>query len=489
MIEPNASSLGEARAAAERLRASWLHGGSMAVTANTYRYASPAFPALELEAADLGTADALKAAAAARGAEAAWAATPAMQRAALVRALASELKAQQGVLAEMIVLESGKTMAHAQAEVGFALSVIDTLLASVAETGSTARSDYMTGRRVITMLRPVGPALLITPWNFPLNLGTRKLATALLAGCTVVWKPSDRTPLTALLVAEATRRAGLPDGVVSVIPTHDSVAVVGALMGSGMIRKLSFTGSTGVGKALMAQAADQLVRVSLELGGNGPAIVAPSADIDAAADAIVRAKFASNGQVCTTVNRLYVPRGMQAEMLQALASRMDGMRVAWPHEEGTDLGPVISRASAERLGRLVTEAEARGATVTRHGALPPEDGDFVRPTIVSNVTTADDIVQEELFGPVLPVIAYDELDDAIRQANSTPYGLSSYVFASDSGELEQILAAIRSGLVAVNGPSPSSVSSPFGGVGWSGIGRENGTRGMSEFQDEISFVY
>ena len=489
MTTDSSTPLAAARDASVRLGAAWLNGGTIQQAFKRYRYRSPAVEGLELEAANLRPDDALAAAAAAGAAQTEWGATPAMRRAALVRELAAQIEAGRELFAQSIVLESGKTIAHARGEVDFALKVIDTMLGSIAEIGSRAREDYMTGRRVVTMLRPVGPSLLITPWNFPLNLGTRKLVTALLAGCTVVWKPSDRASLTAMLVAEASTRVGFPAGVISVIPTSDSIAVVDALMRSGTMRKLSFTGSTATGKALMAQASEQLMRTSLELGGNGPAIVAPSADVDAVADAVVRAKFASNGQVCTTINRLYVHRSMEQQLIEALGTRMSSMVVGWPADDSTDLGPVISDDAAKRLTQLVDEAAAAGATVTRFAADPPTVGAFIRPTIVAGVTTADRVCQEELFGPVLPVIAYDDLDDAIAQANSTPYGLSSYVFGDDAGELERMLAGVRSGLVAVNGPSPSSVSTPFGGIGWSGVGRENGVRGLAEFQDEISYVY
>lgn len=475
--------------AQDRLQSQWLRGGQLMTAPATYVYSPPALGGATATAPDVDSDGAMEAAAAAAAAQRVWAETPPMERARVVRQIAGEIEANRVTLAEAIVLDSGKTIGHARAEVDFCLRVLETLLASVAELGAPARTDFLTGRRVMTMLRPVGPALLMTPWNFPLNLGVRKLATALLAGCTAVWKPSDRAPVAASVVAEAITRTDLPAGVISVVPTSDSIGVVDALLGSGLIRKLSFTGSTAVGKQLMKQAADQLLRTSFELGGNGPAIVAESVDVDAAADAIVKAKFASNGQVCTTINRLYVSRHRAEELASALRARMDQLHVGWPQTAGTDVGPVISSQSAERLNGLIVRAEAGGANVTVHGNPPPAGGTFVRPTLVWGVSTDDDICQQELFGPVLPVVIYDDLDDAIAQANATPYGLSSYIFGDRAVDVEHMLSGMRSGLVAVNGSSPSSVSTPFGGVGWSGVGRENGVRGLLEFLDETSYVY
>jgi succinate-semialdehyde dehydrogenase/glutarate-semialdehyde dehydrogenase len=478
-----------AGAAHDRLGGTWYVDGVIARPERTATYRPPALPEQDLTMADVSSAEALKAASLAGSAQDAWRATPPMARAELVRRLQSALERRKEELVELVVLESAKPFSAAQGEVDNCLRIISTFLASVAESHGSARTDFGTGRRVVTSLVPVGPALLISPWNFPLNLGMRKLVTSLLAGCVAVWKPSDRTSLTAMAVAECLIEAGFPAGVVSIIPTTDSVSVVSALMQEGTLRKLSFTGSTSTGKALMAQASDQLMRTSLELGGNGPAVVAPSANVERAAQAIVAAKFTANGQVCTAINRLYVHRSVADELVRALSERLDKAVVGEPIDPSTTVGPLISTAAVARLNALVDGVRARGARISTHGTPVPDADRFLAPTLLVGVDPDDAILQEELFGPVLPVVLFDELDDAIRMATATPYGLSSYAFADETTELEQILAGMRSGLVAVNSAAASSVSTPFGGTGWSGHGRENGVRGLAEFQDEITYVY
>jgi succinate-semialdehyde dehydrogenase/glutarate-semialdehyde dehydrogenase len=260
-------------------------------------------------------------------------------------------------------------------------------------------------------------------------------------------------------------------------------------MRSGLLRKLSFTGSTAVGKILMVEAAEQVMRTSFELGGNGPAIVGHGADLEAAVPAIIRAKFVNNGQVCTTVNRLYVPAPRADAIADRLGSELDGIVVGWPDDEQTVVGPLISETSALTLTRSLEQAAAHGALVSQHGNPPPSGGNFVRPSLVRNVSTDDNLAQRELFGPVLTLISYEDLPTAIAEANATPYGLSAYVFSNDVTELDLCTARLRAGMIAINSPSPSSVSTPFGGIGWSGYGRENGVRGITEFMDETTLVH
>jgi succinate-semialdehyde dehydrogenase/glutarate-semialdehyde dehydrogenase len=480
--------LGLGLQAAERLGGRLFLNGALTSAHTSYSYESPAVPSLQLLAGNSSPDEAQAAVDAAAEAQESWASTPMMQRNRFVQQLGTEISTRHEEFAQLVVLESGKTIKHARAEVDFCLSIIETFASSVAELSGDAKFDFMTGRWVVSTKRPVGPSLLISPWNFPLNLGVRKVVTSLLAGCTFIWKPSDKAPLTAMAVGEALASVGLPPGVGAVLPTADSPQVVSAIMATGTVRKLSFTGSTQVGQQLMRQAADQMMRTSFELGGNGPAILGRGADLDKALPAVVRARFSNNGQVCTAINRLYVHSDDLARVVEGLTDHLGRMQIRWPHQEESDLGPLIASSKAWSLEELIKGASDRGATVRRIGEAP-QGGAFVVPAIVTGLATDDPLCQTELFGPVLPVIAYNSFEDAVREANSTPYGLSAYVYSNLEEEVEYFKEHIRAGLVAVNSASPSSVSSGFGGIGWSGHGRENGIRGLDEFLDEITFVH
>lgn len=455
---------------------------------DTYEVRSPTVSGVVVDVADCSVDDALAAAQAAAAAQAGWAATPAMQRAAGVRALGAGITENRAEFIDLIVFESGKARKYAAAEVDFCLRVLETLLASIAELASASRIDYMTGRRVATVLRPAGPALLMTPWNFPLNLGVRKLASALLAGCIAVWKPSEKTPLSALRVAQVLAKSGLPDGVLSVVPTSRSHEITAALLRSGLIRKVSFTGSTPVGKQVMALAAERVTRVSLELGGNGPAIVGQHADLDTAVRAVLAAKFANSGQVCTAVNRAYVHSAVHDEFAVAVRAACDDLVVGPPDDDRTDVGPLITPEAAQRVREAVDFFRSQGAEVTEHGGSFDEDA-FVPPTVITSVDHATVLGCGELFGPVLPIVAFEPGDDPVALANDTPFGLSAYAFSRDTVELDGYLQGLRAGMIAINSAAPSAVTSPFGGIGASGFGRENGTRGLAEFLDEITLVY
>lgn len=464
-------------------------GGGFRPATGTYTVACPAVPGLELHPADTDVDAALAVAQEAAQAWPGWAATPAMERVRYVRRLAGWIKANRDDLVAMIVCEAAKPVRHARGEVDFCLRVLETLCASAAEVSAGSRLDFATGRRVTTLLRPVGPALLVTPWNFPVNLGVRKLATALIAGCTFVWKPAERTPLSALLVARGFEAIGLPPGVASVLPTSQSPEVTRAMMRSGLLRKLSFTGSTAVGKQLMAEASHQLMRASFELGGNAPAVLGTRADLPTALEAVLGTKFVNSGQVCTTVNRLYVPAASLGDTVDYLGPAMDKLGVGWPQQEDTTVGPLISQQAATSLDEALACAAQRGGTITRRGTPAPAGGNFVQPALVHGLTTDDPLSQRELFGPVINVLTYADLDDAVEQANATPYGLSAYVFSEDAAERDALALGMRAGMVAMNSGASSSVSTPFGGVGWSGTGRENGVRGLTEFLDETTLVH
>ncbi len=413
-----------------------------------------------------------------------WAAVPLEDRVAAVRSFAAGLAERGSELAGLIVLESGKALRYAEKEVQYALETVESLceaaegLAPVAAVGSP---------EVRVTRRPVGTALLVAPWNFPFSLPLRKAISALLAGCTFLLKPSERTPLCSLAIVEILRQS-IPGPVIgAALTTSDSRGVVGALLEDPRIRKLSFTGSTEVGRALQRQAAERLVRTSLELGGNAPFVLAPSADPVEALPHVLTAKFGNSGQACTALNRLYVPQESLGRVLGLLRAGLSALSAGDPLAPDTEVGPLISARAAESIRELIRDAEAGGAEVWRAPAERAyEDERFVPPTLVSGVVTGDRIAQQEVFGPVLTVIGYDGVDDAIAQANDTPYGLAAYVAGRDEGEVDALVSGIEAGMIAVNSGSVSSAASPFGGVGASGLGRENGLWGLQEFTEVVA---
>ncbi|SCL29058.1 aldehyde dehydrogenase family protein [Micromonospora inyonensis] len=422
---------------------------------------------------------ALRALDAAAAAQPDWARTALADRASVVRGYRAFLDAEAEALARLIVLESGKTITDARLEVAVAGAVVDELLAC-APTAVGAREDGDRTVRVTTLRAPVGPALLITPWNFPLSMASRKVVSALLAGCTFVLKPSERTPLTAMYLVDALCRAGLPTGVGSVVPSHRSAEILAGLTGDPRLRKISFTGSTAVGRKVLRASTTHFQRVGLELGGNAPAVICPGADLEAAVTTIWQAKLYNNGQACTAPNRVLVPESAAADAFELFRAAATGTAVADPWTESARLGPVISEAAADRLRRLVEAPH--GGTVVTGGVEPGTPGASVPATVVLAPDPGAGVCVEELFGPVLPVVSYpdDDLGAALALANSTEYGLASYVFG-DAAQTELVAAGLDVGMVAVNRGSVSHPKAAFGGVKHSGFGRENGVEGIDEF--------
>jgi succinate-semialdehyde dehydrogenase/glutarate-semialdehyde dehydrogenase len=389
-------------------------------------------------------------------------------------------------LAALIGRENGKSLADAAAEVRYAAEFFRWF----AEEAVRSDGDYgiapAGGTRSIVQHRPVGVAALVTPWNFPAAMATRKLAPALAAGCTAVLKPAAETPLTALAVARLLTEAGAPNGVVEIVTTTDAATVVTTWLQDTRVRKVSFTGSTGVGRVLLRQAADRVVNASMELGGNAPLVVTADADLEAAVSGAMTAKFRNGGQACTAANRLYVHRDIATEFLARFGDEVEELTVG-PASTGAAVGPLISAAAVERVRTSVDRAVAEGARISHQGALPAAPGWFYPPTVLADVQPTATILREEIFGPVAPIVLWTDEDDLLMQLNHTEYGLAAYVFARDVGRALRLAERIDAGMVGVNRGLVSDPSAPFGGIKQSGLGREGAREGIREFQETQFF--
>jgi succinate-semialdehyde dehydrogenase/glutarate-semialdehyde dehydrogenase len=331
------------------------------------------------------------------------------------------------------------------------------------------------------MRQPVGPCLLITPWNFPLAMGTRKIGPAIAAGCTMVVKPAKQTPLSMLALTGILEEVGLPAGVLNLVTTNSAGSTMAALISDPRLRKLSFTGSTEIGRTLMSQASDTLLRLSMELGGNAPFIVFEDADLDAAVNGAVLAKMRNMGEACTAANRLYVARPVAEEFATRLAKRLASMRVGRGTEAGVEVGPMIDATQRRKVAELVDDAVSHGARALIGGSSVEGAGYFYQPTVLADVPLASKLMREEIFGPVAPVIAFDSEDEAITAANDTEYGLVSYVFTSDLKRGLRVVERLETGMVGLNQGIVSNPAAPFGGVKQSGFGREGGPEGIGEY--------
>jgi succinate-semialdehyde dehydrogenase / glutarate-semialdehyde dehydrogenase len=431
------------------------------------------------EVADAGGADAVAALDAAAGVQEAWAATPPSERADMLTRVYLRLLEERERFALLISLEMGKPLAEARGEVGYAAEFVRWYAgAALRIDGRYTRHPSGPGR-IITTRQPVGPCLLITPWNFPLAMATRKIAPALAAGCTSLVKPAEASPLSTLAFARLLEDAGVPPGVVNVLTTSRPPDVVEPLMADRRLRKLSFTGSTAVGKALMEQAADQVLRVSLELGGNAPFLICEDADLDAAVEGALFAKMRNAGQACTAANRFYVHRSLHDAFVDRMTERIGLLRVGGALDPATDIGPVVDGPTARRLEELVATGADEGATVFAGEAA--SGGHFVAPTLLSGVAPDAAVLRGEIFGPIAPVVAFDDEEDAIRAANDTPAGLIAYVYSADLGRALDVGERLETGMVAVNRGLVSTASAPFGGTKESGLGREGGLEGIEEY--------
>ncbi|MPY99576.1 MAG: aldehyde dehydrogenase family protein [Actinophytocola sp.] len=433
------------------------------------------------EVADASPADGKDALDAAVAAQASWAQHPPRERGEILRRSYELLMERNEELALLMTLEMGKPLAESRGEVAYAAEFFRWFAEeAVRIDGGYAVAPNGKGRFLVHR-QPVGPSLLITPWNFPMAMGTRKIGPAVAAGCTSVIKPAAQTPLSMLALAGIMAEAGLPEGVVNVITTSDSGGVMEPMIRDGRARKLSFTGSTSVGRRLLEQCSDKVLRTSMELGGNAPFLVFDDADIDAAIDGAMLAKLRNIGEACTAANRFYVQRGVADEFARRLTERMSAQPIGRGTEEGVVIGPLIDEAAFEKVTSLVSDAVDRGAKVLTGGAGVDGPGHFYQPTVLTEVPQDARITHEEIFGPVAPINVFDTEDEAVAKANDTEYGLVSYLYTQDINRALRVSENLEAGMVGLNQGIVSNPAAPFGGIKHSGLGREGGTVGIDEF--------
>ncbi len=441
----------------------------------------PADRSVLADVADGTPGDALDALDAAAAAQAGWAATPPRERGEILRTAYELITARADDFAELMSLEMGKTVAEAKGEVTYGADFFRWYAEEAVRISGSWLQAPAGGTRILTMKKPVGPCLFVTPWNFPLAMGTRKIGPAVAAGCTMVVKPAAQTPLTMLALAALLDEAGLPPGVLNVVTTSDASGLSTALMDDDRLRKLSFTGSTAVGRRLVEQSAKQLLRVSMELGGNAPFLVFEDADLDAAVDGAMLAKMRNMGEACTAANRFLVHASVADDFAQRLADRMGALTLGRGQDDGVDVGPLIDEKALESVGQLVTDAVHDGARVLTGGSSPEGDGYFYEPTVLVDVPPGSAINTEEIFGPVAPITTFTSEAEAIERANETEYGLSSYVYTRDLARTIRLAESLEFGMVGVNTGLVSNAAAPFGGVKASGFGREGGFEGIEEY--------
>ena len=433
------------------------------------------------EVADASPADGVAALDAAAGAQAAWAAHPPRERGEILRDAFELLIQRRDDLAVLMTLEMGKPLAESRTEITYAAEFFRWFAEeAVRIDGGYAVAPNGQGRFLV-MRQPVGPCLLVTPWNFPMAMGTRKIGPAIAAGCTMVVKPAGQTPLSMLALAEILVEVGLPDGVLNVLTTTSSGAVMEPLIRDGRARKLSFTGSTAVGRQLLEQCAQQVLRTSMELGGNAPFIVFDDADLDAAVDGAMLAKMRNIGEACTAANRFYVQAGVADEFSVRLAERMGALSIGSGLDDDVEVGPLIDATARDKVTSLVEDAVRRGARVLTGGSPCDGAGHFYPPTVLTGVSEDAELRGEEIFGPVAPVSSFTTEDEAVAAANDTEYGLVSYVFTRDLDRAVRVCERLETGMIGLNQGVVSNPAAPFGGVKHSGLGREGGRVGIEEF--------
>ncbi len=448
----------------------------------TFAVDDPATGAILAELPDAGPAEATAAVDAAAAALPGWAATSPRERAEVLRRTYDAMIAASDELTALIASENGKSQADARAEVAYAAE----FFRWYSEEAVRGDGDYglapSGAARTLVTSRPVGVAALVTPWNFPAAMATRKIAPALAAGCTVVLKPAAETPLTAIAVGRLLGEAGLPEGVVSVVPTTRAADVVGTWLADPRVRKVSFTGSTGVGKVLLHQAADRVLNASMELGGNAPFVVTADADVEAAVAGAMIAKFRNGGQACTAANRFYVHADVADAFVRRFGEEVAALTVGPSSDEKSQIGPMITAAAAAKITGLVAAARAEGATVAAQAGAP-EGATFVAPTVLTGVAPDAAILTEEIFGPVAPVVTWTDTEELLGWVNGSEYGLAAYVYAGRLQDALRLAERIDAGMVGVNRGVVSDPSAPFGGVKQSGLGREGARDGIREFQE------
>ncbi len=460
----------------------WI-GGEERAGSSTFDVLNPATEEVLISVADATAEDAVAALDAACAVQAEWAATAPRERGEILRAVFETITERTDEIAALMTLEMGKVLAESKGEVKYGSEFFRWFAEEAVRIGGRYTPAPAGTGRIIVTKAPVGPCYAITPWNFPLAMGTRKIGPALAAGCTMIVKPAQETPLTMLLLAKLIDEAGLPKGVLSVLPTTKPRDVTTALIDDGRIRKLTFTGSTGVGKALAKQASDALLRQSMELGGNAPFIVFDDADVDAAVDGAILAKMRNGGEACTAANRFHVANAVREEFTEKLVKRMSEFTLGDGLDPSATLGPLINAKQVSTVQDLVSDAVSRGATVAVGGVAPGGPGNFYPATVLADVPADARILKEEVFGPVAPITGFDTDEEGIAAANDTEYGLAAYVYTQSLDRALRAAEGIEAGMVGVNRGVISDPAAPFGGVKESGFGREGGTEGIEEYLD------
>ncbi|AZO51226.1 MAG: succinate-semialdehyde dehydrogenase [Mesorhizobium sp.] len=453
----------------------------------TFDVLNPATGEVLASLSDMGAAETRDAIAAAHAAQPAWAARPAKERAAILRKWHELMVANADELAAILTAEMGKPFAEARGEILYAAAYVEWYAEEAKRVYGETIPAPSNDKRMIVIKQPVGVVGTITPWNFPAAMIARKVAPALAVGCTVVSKPAEQTPLSALALAVLAEQAGVPAGVFNVIVGEDGPAIGKELCGNDKVRKISFTGSTEVGRILMRQCADQIKKVSLELGGNAPFIVFDDADLDAAVEGALASKYRNAGQTCVCANRLYVQSGVYDAFAARLAAKVAAMPVGDGFEAGVMVGPLIDDKGLAKVESHVEDAVSKGAKVLTGGKRIEGAGTFFSPTVLTGVTSGMQVAREETFGPVAPLFRFDTVEDVIAQANDTEFGLAAYFFAGDLKKVWRVAEALEYGMVGINTGLISSEAAPFGGIKQSGLGREGSRHGADDYL-EIKYL-
>ena len=460
----------------------WI-GGEERPAASTFEVLNPASDEVLATLANADAADAVAALDTACAVQHEWAATPARERGEILRSVFEMIIDRADDFATLMTLEMGKVLTESMGEVRYGAEFFRWFAEEAVRIhGRYAPSPAGTGRIVVTK-QPVGPCYAITPWNFPLAMGTRKIGPALAAGCTMIVKPAQETPLTMMLLAKLIDEAGLPKGVLSVLPSNQPREVTTALIEDGRLRKMSFTGSTGVGKALLRQSAYALLRTSIELGGNAPFVVFDDADVDTAVESAMLAKMRNGGEACTAANRLYVANDLLDDFTYKFVKKMGELTLGNGLDPASKLGPLINPKQVASVQELVDDAVEKGATVALGGRSPGGPGNFYPATVLTGVPADARILKEEVFGPVAPIVGFDTEEQGIAAANDTEYGLAAYIFTESLDRALRVAEAVQAGMVGVNRGVISDPAAPFGGVKASGFGREGGFEGIEEYLD------
>jgi succinate-semialdehyde dehydrogenase/glutarate-semialdehyde dehydrogenase len=455
----------------------WLPAAERA----TYPITDPADGSVIADIADTTVEQCIEAVEAARGALPSWSATPPRARAEILGSAFMLMTEERETIARLMVRENGKVLADALGEVDYAAEFFRWFSEEAVRVGGDFRVAPGGDKRIIVTHQPIGVAVLVTPWNFPAAMATRKIGPALAAGCSLVLKPASETPLTATYLMDLLARAGVPAGVVNCVTPADPGPAVSAMLHHPAVRKLSFTGSTEVGRVLLHEAADQVVSTSMELGGNAPFLVLDDADVDEAVEGAMVAKLRNGGAACTAANRFYVHRSLAEDFTRRLADRMSELRAGPGDDPANGVGAMVSEAECEKIARLVDLAVAEGATVLTGGSRLDRPGAFYPPTVLAGVQHGHGITRQEVFGPVAPVVVFDEDDQAVDWANDTNMGLIAYVYSSDLTRAVRTAERLETGMVAINRGVASEPAAPFGGMKQSGLGREGSDAGIQEF--------